>query len=324
MGFLKRFLLSEAGAAVLWVLSVLVLSALLVPWLYQGGKGLADAAASRELPGILEWLGAACGRADFDRFYSRSLVVAALAMLPFLCLRVRTVRAARGRTSEPRARASWQSAMTQIVLGCVIAGGMLWGLAVVLEGMGAFVRKPEVPGFGKLMGRILVPVLVVPPLEEWLFRGLLLGLWLRFAKPLAACVGTSLIFAFVHFLKPPDGSVIADPASALAGFELLGKVLLHFTNPLFFVTDFASLFIVGMILAWARVRTGELWFSIGLHAGWIAAFKAFNLFYRQVATPSWGIGDSIRSGMFPILTLVLTAVLCHFVLRRFEARPAVG
>lgn len=305
-------------------MSVLVLSALLAPWLYQAGKGLAAAAAAREMPGVFEWLGAAAGRADFDRFFSRSLTLAAVVLLPLLWLRIRAVRAAKGRAAAARAKISWKSALIQVVVGCVIAGGMLWGLAILMEGLGGFTRKPVVPGLGKLVSKILIPALVVPPLEEWLFRGLLLGLWLRFAKPLAACLGTSLLFAFVHFLKPPEGSIIADPASALAGFELLGKVLLHFTNPLFFVTDFACLFVVGMILAWARVRTGALWFSIGLHAGWIAAFKAFNLLYRPVPDAPWGIGESIRSGLYPMMALAVTAAICHVVLRFFEVRPKAG
>ena len=308
----------------MWVLSALVLAAALAPWLYQAGKGLADAAAARELPAILEWLGAACGRADFSRFYSRALVFSAVAVLPLLCRRIRVLRAASGCGAKPCVRLSWQSALIQIGVGCAIAGGMLWGIAMLLEGQGAFAPKPEVPAIGKLLGKILVPAVVVSPMEEWLIRGLLLGLWLRFAKPFAACVGTSLIFAAIHFLKLPEGSVITDPASALAGFELLGKVLLHFTNPRFFITDFASLFFVGMILAWARVQTGALWFSIGLHAGWIAAFKAFNLLYRPVANPPWGIGETVRSGLFPMVTLGLTAMICYFVLRRFEARPTVG
>jgi membrane protease YdiL (CAAX protease family) len=146
-------------------------------------------------------------------------------------------------------------------------------------------------------------------------------LWLRFARPVTACAGTALVFAFLHFLNPPAGSVIADPAHVLAGFQLLGKILLHFTDPLFFLTDFASLLAAGLILAWARVRTGALWFSIGLHAGWIAAFKAFNLFYQEVSDSPlrpWGIGENLRSGVLPLLTLGITAVICHFVLRRFS------
>ncbi len=306
-----------------WVLSVLVLAAALAPWLYQAGKSLAETAATGDLPAILEWLGAACGRSDFSRFFARALLLAAVVTLPVLVWRIRVMRAASGGRVDSCVPVSWESALIQIGVGCVIAAGMLWVLGLLLAGQGVFTPKPGAPGFGKLMGKILVPTVVVPPLEEWLIRGLLLGMWLKFSKPLAACVGTSLFFAFIHFLKPPEGSVIADPASALAGFELLGKVLFHFTNPQFFVTDFATLFFGGMILAWARVRTAALWFSIGLHAGWIAGFKGFNQLYCPAASHRWGIGETF-SGPFPMVTLGLTAVICHYALRRFETRRAIG
>ncbi len=178
---------------------------------------------------------------------------------------------------------------------------------------------------GKMISKILIPAVAAPLVEEWLFRGLLLGLWLRIAKPATACIGTSLIFAFVHFLKPPDGTVIADPTSALAGFELLGGILLHFTNPEFFVTDFATLFVVGLILAASRLRTGALWFAIGLHAGWIIAFKACNLLLdpqKDHALYPWFIGDSPRTGLLPLLALGLTAWLCHIALRNSRLNPA--
>jgi membrane protease YdiL (CAAX protease family) len=205
--------------------------------------------------------------------------------------------------------------------GCIIAAGLLWGLGAILDAAGAYVPKQQAPAAGKLLSKALVPAVAVALVEEWLFRGVLLGLWLRFARPVTACAGTALVFAFLHFLNPPAGSVIADPAHVLAGFQLLGKILLHFTDPLFFLTDFASLLAAGLILAWARVRTGALWFSIGLHAGWIAAFKAFNLFYQEVSDSPlrpWGIGENLRSGVLPLLTLGITAVICHFVLRRFS------
>lgn len=193
----------------------------------------------------------------------------------------------------------------------------------ILEALGAFAPKKKIPGLGKLLGGTLPPAIGASLLEEWLFRGLLLGFWLKFSKPLAACIGTSFFFAFVHFLQPPDGSIIATPQAPLAGFELLGKILLHFTNPQFFITDFAVLFVIGMILAMARVQTGTLWFSIGLHAGWIIAFKGFNLLYREIDTHAfhpWGVGGSLRSGLFPLLTLGLTAVICHFVLKCLERK----
>lgn len=322
----KRFVQSEAGAAVLWVCGSLLLAAAISPWVWQAGMRLADAAASSELPGVLEWLGRACGRSKFGRFFDRSLLTSALVLLPFLFRRIRVLRAdGEGPGAFFRTQVSWKSAGIQILVGCVIAGGMLWGLAAILDAAGACVLKANPPATGKLLSKVLLPTVAASLMEECLFRGLLLGLWLRFTKPAAACLGTSLVFAFLHFIYPPAGTVIADPGHALAGFELLGKILLHFADPLFLVTDFATLFVVGMILAWARVRTGALWFSIGLHSGWIFAFKSYNLIYSQVPDHPlrpWGVGDSLRSGVVPLIALGFTALICHFVLRRFQSgRP---
>ncbi|GAA5128979.1 hypothetical protein GCM10023212_36200 [Luteolibacter yonseiensis] len=301
----------------------MVMAAVISPWLYQTGMNLARAAETRELPGILEWLGAACGRSDFGRYFSRALVISAVALLPFLFCRVRAALALASSTCDSCARLSWREALAQVGVGVLVAGVLLWGMGMLLEMVGAYSPRHNPVSFGKVVGKIIVPAVVVPLMEEWLFRGILLGLWLRFARPVAACLLTSLFFAFIHFLKPPEGAGVMDPASMSAGFELLGKILHHFTEPLFFVTDFAALFVVGLILAMARVRTRALWFSIGLHAGWIAAFKGFNLLYRSVENhPShpWGVGDTLRAGLFPMATLMVTALVCHFVLKRFEPR----
>lgn len=305
----------------LWIAASVLLAAVMVPWLYLWGKNLGAAAAARELPGVLEWLGAACERADFGRYFSRALVIAALGLLPFLFCRVGVARVWAGGTGEPGVCTSWGSAVVQMAVGCVVAGGILWSMGILLEMLGAYVQKPLPVAWGAVARKIAGAALGASLAEEWLFRGLLLGLWLRFAKPLAACVGTSFFFAFIHFLKLPDGVEIAAPASALAGFEFLGEILLHFTDPLFFVAEFATLFVVGMILSQARLRTGRLWFPMGLHAGWIMAFKSFNLRYAPVSghpLHPWWVGETLRSGLVPMLALGLTAVICHFIFRWFE------
>lgn len=307
----------------LWVLFSLLLAAVIAPWLQRAGMWLGEAAATKDLPGVLEWIGRSSARAKFSRYYSRSLALAALLLLPFLCRRIRLVRARSLCASEKARHLSWRCGLAQTAAGCLIAGLLLGGLGLLLYQWGAYQISPKQPAAGKLVKAVLMPAVGASLLEEWLFRGIMLGLWLRFSKPAAACVGTSLFFAFIHFLEPPAGSLIADPGWPLAGFELLGKILLHFADPLFFVTDFATLFVVGMILAWARLRTGALWFSIGLHAGWILAFKGFNLFYREVPNHGvhpWGVGNSLRSGLLPMLTLALTALACHSAFSYFERR----
>ena len=176
-----------------------------------------------------------------------------------------------------------------------------------------------------MVSKALVPAVVTSLFEEWFFRGVLLGLWLRYAKPVAGMVVISLLFAFLHFLKPPEGVMIDHPAAVWSGFELLGKMLQHFTDPVFFITDFLTLAAVGMVLAWARVRTKALWFSIGLHAGWILVFKGSNLLYQKVPGHPifpWWVGDSLRSGLLPMAVLGLTLLVCRFSIGRFVFTPS--
>lgn len=300
-----------------WVAASLLLAAVISPWFYQAGKWLAG---QKELPGLLDWLASACGRAKFGRFFDRALLFSALLLLPLLFRRIRRLRETRPPGSE-LVPLGWRRACAQALTGCVLAGGILWVLCGFVEWTGAFVDRPSSPGFGRFASKVLLPAAGASLVEEWLFRGVLLGLWLRFARPAAACFGSSLLFAFLHFIKPPPGTVIADPSHPLAGIELLGGVFLNYLDPRFFIGDFISLTAVGLILAWARLRTGALWFSIGLHAGWIMGFKASSLLYRDVPghpLHPWGVGDSLRSGMLPLLTLIVTAGVCHFVLKRFD------
>jgi membrane protease YdiL (CAAX protease family) len=322
----KRFLKSEIGAAVVWVLCSLLLAAVIAPWFFLWGRQLAAAAETGELPQVWEWLGAACGRSRFSRFFDRALLFSTILLMPLLLWRIRRLRAIPGAAPVMKHPGSgWRSALTQVSVACLIAASVLFGLGLIMDATGAYVPKPEAPTVGRILSKVMIPAVAASLVEEWLFRGVLLGLWLRFARPLQACLGTSLLFAFLHFLNPPAGSLIANPSHPLAGFDLLGKIVLHFADPLFFVTDFAALALAGLILAWARVRTGTLWFSIGLHSGWIMAFKAFHQFYKQAPQHPlfpWGVGENLRSGILPLIALLITAWICKSVLRNFE--PASG
>ncbi len=318
---LMRFLRSEAGAVVLWVIFSLILAATVVPWLHTGGQWLAAEAEAKELPALLESVGASASRADFGRYFNRALMISALVLMPFLVRRMRFLRARRGPVQAAKKRTLWKPALLHVFLGFLIAGGILWLTGSALEAADAFTKRSETPSVSRFISNAVVPAIGASLVEEWVFRGLLLGVWLRIAKPLAACLGTSLVFAFVHFLEPP-GADLENPGSPVAGFVALGRILLHFTDPRFFVTDFATLFVVGLILAASRIRTGSLWFPIGLHAGWVFTFKAFNLLHRHDSgspLSPWWVGDNLRSGIFPLLALVATAAACHFVLRKIPS-----
>ena len=169
----KRFFQSEVGAAVAWVAGSLVLAAVVSPWLFQAGKHLAFTAEVSDMPAFLEWLGDACGRAKFGRYFNRAMLLSALFLLPVLFRRIRILRSAAGLgATDSWSRLSWSSVAVQIVIGCVVAGGMLWGLGAILEAAGAYVPKPSPPVLGKLVSKVLIPAVAASLLEEWLLLGI--------------------------------------------------------------------------------------------------------------------------------------------------------
>ncbi len=300
---------------VLWALFSLLGAAILTPWIYSAGKSLAAHANANEASAFVEWLGAACDRAKVGRFFSRALMLSALALLPFLIRRVRKIsRATQAGKIMDLDKLGAKQSILHVSSAFIVAGGILWAIGMILAEAGAFVIDPNHKETSKILTKSIRMAVIASLIEEWLFRGVMLGLWLRASGPLKATIYSSLLFAFLHFLKPPGG--VSDPTSVFAGFELLGKVLLHFTEPKFFVADFLTLTVVGIILCWARLRTRSLWFPIGLHAGWVYAYAAFNLYYNPAMHPlhPWGVGSNLRSGVIPLLALITTAVVCHFVI----------
>ena len=319
-----RFLKSEAGALILWLLASLLIAALLTPHLYDVGKDLATSAETADYPAVVESIAGSAGRADPDRYFSRSLLIGALALLPLLIRRIKSIPRDPATILPPTPRLPWSQRLAQLGTGVLIGTATLGSVALLLHLTGGSESKGEALTASRLFSKALIPALGAGVIEELIFRGLILGLWLRAGSVLSAWIGTSLFFAFLHFLKPPDGMEIADPRAWHAGFEILGSTLGHFSNPQFFVTQFATLAILGLILAWSRTRTHALWFPIGLHAGLVFALKAFSLTSRTADSWTfypWLIGDDLKTGILPIITLAFCFLACRLALKFVTEQP---
>jgi membrane protease YdiL (CAAX protease family) len=83
---------------------------------------------------------------------------------------------------------------------------------------------------------------------------------------------------------------------------------------------FSTLFVIGIVLAHARLSTRSLWLPIGLHAGWILASEAFGkMAQREVVALPW-IGRNLLVGLVPLAICLLTWVLLRTWLRYAGAR----
>ena len=333
-----------------YVAATLVLAAILAPPLYQLGKGLAEVFADKEGNGVIKYVAAAADRAEFPRFFDRAVMLSALILLFPLTSWLRLGRPPGSYRDTP-----WSLRLPEYVVisgagqplrrnsqgwlhlgvGIGIASGLLLLSGWVLVQAGCFMwRDAAVSTRGVVnemvqeidlsatLVKALPGAMLVSLLEEVLFRGVLLGIFLRAMRPVPAIVSLSFLFAFVHFLEPPAAARLLDPESWSAGFALLGQIFLRFADPLSMLSRFSNLAAVGIVLAYARYRTASLWLPAGLHLGWVLGMKVFKSATWAVAglpeAAQWVVGGSLLEGLLPLSMVIITGLLVHGMTRPRE------
>ncbi len=249
----------------LYLVAVVLLAALLSPPLYAA------------LQGVFEGV-------PFHRFFNRVVLVVALALL-WPALRWMNIRGMSelGLVKNPRA-------VRDLATGLALALLPLLVLAVVYFGFDIYRVKKEIPWAN--IFKIAATVAFVPVVEEALFRGVLLGISVRSLGRWAGAVLVSAVFAVVHFIRQHGE---ATDVHWWSGFALLGSVFPGADDMPETLAGAANLFVIGLILAAAALRTCSLWLPIGLHAGWVLGQQLINLVgkYRVKPTPDallpwWG------------------------------------
>ena len=274
----------------MYLLATVVLGALLAPPLYWGGHWLAS-------HGILTWL----ADVPFRKFFHRGLLVAAIVLLwpTARWLRVPNVRAL---GLSPNSR-RWQD----LVVGFAASFLMMLVLALVLWGLHVVKLRNHVHAID--IGKIAMSAVVVSILEEWLFRGAILGLLARSMNRYIALFATSALFSILHFLKPNEALTNAT-VGWLSGFSLIPGAFAQFQQPWLVLGGFTTLFCVGWILGWVRLKTNSLWMAIGLHIGWVLGIMSFSKVTRRVMknTLPW-FGENLSIGLGSVVVVVITGLL---------------
>ena len=109
--------------------------------------------------------------------------------------------------------------------------------------------------FGDLFFQLFI-VFIIGFFEEWFFRGFVLQTLMEEYSVGKSVVVSSLFFAATHFIRP------------VSNWYLL-------------IPEFFGLFLIGTILANAIVHTRSLYFSIGIHAGWVYIVKLDKYFINH-------------------------------------------
>ncbi len=282
---------------------------------YFAATILFGALAAPPLYWTAQWLAAhgvfpALARFEFESFFHRALILGALAFLwPFL--RWLRVKGRRDLGLEPNEH--W---VRDLAVGFLLSAVPVLFCEIFLVQRGVYSMRPGQPWDEFLA--VVPSAIVVPLIEEPLFRGLFLGVLLRGLRPWPANLISAAIFSIVHFLKAPDETTTS--VHWYSGFESLGHSFDQFRQPMLVLAGFTTLFVIGMILAHARLRTRSLWAPIGLHTGWILASMAFGkIARREIVALPW-LGKNLLVGLVPLAICLLSWVLLRTWLKYADVR----
>ncbi len=285
----------------LFFLFVLFLNCLISPWM---------ASLWEMILGIRpEW---ALYRQPFSRIFGRVYIV--LGIILFFCFRSRLKIGSL--TELGLGRVPYRA--REVCLGFVLAVASLFVVVVTLALADIFtpgLRRSLASSLGRAFASLMTG-LTVGFLEEIFFRGIIFKGLMEDTKPFAAFLAANLLYAGVHFVKPAE-EVFLSGIDPWAGFNFLIASFAPFLDPLRILPGLTGLFLVGVVLSYAVLRTGVLYLSIGLHAGWIFGLQTLGIFGKyQRAELGWFFGASepkIVSGVATWIGILAVLIAVHWI-----------
>ena len=276
---------------------IVLLGCVMSPPLYWVGSWLAEVGVLPMVQGF-----------PFHRYFSRSIQISAVLMLwpTFRWVGI-------GRLSQLGIDPNpfWRR---DAVAGFLMAFVPLAALSVGYLWSGVYEWRAGVSGMGFF--KIGGTAVAVSTIEEFLFRGVLLGLCLRAMGPARAAVVTSAVFAGVHFLRGSKEH-LEGGVTWMSGFAQLGKIFDGAPEWPMLGWGAASLFVAGLLLACVAMRTKSLFLPAGLHAGWIFGQQGLQLIAKyQGKEPGFlfpwvgpnVVSGAVPTGLLPLAVLMVTAL----------------
>ncbi len=339
---MKRLIQSDLTKTLLFLILTTVCAAAITPLLYDAGKMIAEVAEARSTNPIVNWFAQKCGRADLTQYFHRALILCALILFgPFI------MWMSLGKENRQPRRNPWRirlpnrsiaqdegqplirkpKARLHLITGFLLAGSLMLLMVWLLIQVGWFSLVKPIDWISVTRSSILSAAFT-GVIEEWIFRGVILGILLRCMRPTMAIVTTSLFFASIHFLIPLDGVTVLKPGDLDAGFRLISLIIQRFLHPQEFFLSFIYLFAMGLILAYARYRTASLWLPIGLHIGGLFIHKLFlqtaEFSSENLASVDVFIGHDRQSGILPLTVLIAIGLLVHVFAQNSAKKTALA
>jgi uncharacterized protein len=280
----------------IFLLLVLALTCVISPWMALGADWMAA-----------HWPLLLSERVPFSRVFDRAFIVAGivvfiLARRLLIPTELKTLLAVK-----------WADGARQLIAGWILAVlsmSLLVTLMTATQVFTPFFRLSLADSLSQVASAFSAGIFA-GTLEEVFFRGILFFGLRQNGRPLRAYMLANLFYSVLHFVKPGEAYFL-NGVEPLAGFRHLFTTFEPFLHPLPLLPGILGLFLIGVILSYALVRTGSLYLSIGLHAGWVFALKIIRVFGNFTREDlGWAFGSTdpkIVSGLATWLGILLVGL----------------
>jgi membrane protease YdiL (CAAX protease family) len=264
---------------------------------------MAIVAAAVAAPFVAVGVAALGLRFPFPRIFDRVVMIALFGAMLIIARRLRLVTLLRSGFASPRGNAA--RALRGFCVGLAVIAAFF--TAAILMGASGHARIDHA---AHLLPKYLLSAIAIGVLEEGFFRAFLFGGMTDEFGRTPALLASSAFYAMAHLVRAPAHFYVTtlDPG---AGFRTLAMSFAQFSHPSAALPTLLGLFLLGIVLAEAFVTTGTVYFSAGLHAGFVMGAKLWpKLVSHPARLPGWFAGW----GHIPLISGVLGWVAAAAIL----------
>jgi uncharacterized protein len=213
--------------------------------------------------------------------------------------------------------------LQQLGLGLVAGLGLMLAVIIPLFVLELRVFNERLPATAGplivLALRALLTGASIALIEETFFRGAMQGAMSRGGSTRAALFAVPLLYGAIHFFGEAT-RVPHEQVTAHSGWIIFAGFFRKFAEPAAIAEAFVALYLVGLLLALLRQRTGGIAACIGLHAGFVAVITLMRRVSSTHANPDWQFLVGPFDGLLGAWIAVVTLLACIAVWR-WPAQP---
>jgi membrane protease YdiL (CAAX protease family) len=224
---------------------------------------------------------AAGWRFPFPRIFDRTVMATLLIAMLFAARDLNLVSLVSRGFKHPAAPSIGRAIRGFVV--AVLAIAILFGFALAVGGGGVGNHEAAIA----LIPKYFISAIAIAFIEEAFFRAFLLGGMSGDFGNRAALIASASIYAVAHLVRSPARFYVTGYEPA-AGLMTLAHSIDQFTDPAVAIPTLIGLFLLGIVLGEAYILTGSVYFSIGLHCGFVLGAKMWpKIILNRAAIPWW-------------------------------------